>query len=245
MKKILALLLSSALILTAAGCDKKEDPANTTEVTNTIVTPVMDDSTAIAVDYLKGQVPLFSAYLETRMSYPLAYEIEVVNENGTAYAGVYIKDEDSMAMYSKDVTGNSGRTIYDGDKLWYIEDATKTSYLKKDYPVESSKEIVASSLLRIDADSASSYTYETGEKELDGTMYKFESITTTDDIVSEYYFDMETGDLKVIVNGTQKTYVTTLENTVKEEPFEIPADYTEEDMQKYLDSLIADANNNE
>lgn len=243
MKKILALLLTSALILTAAGCNNDGEPENTTEITNNIESPVMDESTTMAVDYLKGQVPLFAAYLDIRMKYPLSYEIEVVNESGTAYAGVYIKDEDSMAMYSKDVTGNSGRTIYDGDKLWYIEDATKTNYLKKNYPVESSKEIVASSLLRIDVDSAISYTYETGEKELDGTTYKFESITTTDGIVSEYYFDMETGDLKVIVNGTQKTYVTTLENTVKEEPFEIPTDYTEEDMQKYLDSLIENSKN--
>lgn len=241
MKKFLALLLSSAMILSLAGCnkDKNEDKTDngTEKVTDVaFAAPDMGESTKQSIEYLKGQVPLFAEYLETRTKFPLTYEVEVPSAEGTGFAGIYIKDKDTVSIVSRDALGNSSTTIYDDDELWYIEDATKTAYVRKDFPDGAAENAVKAYLLQIDYAEAVANTYTTGEKEYDGVLYKHETITSPEGYFSEYYYDMETGDLKIISASNAVSYVTALTNKVtNEDAFKIPADYAEGDLMKYME----------
>lgn len=235
MKKVIALLLSSALILTAAGCSKesKEEDKKVTEVA--FEAPDMSESTKQAIKYLKEKSPLFAKYMEVRTNLPLTFEVEVPSADGTGLAGIYVKDKDTVAVYAKDAAGNSSTTIYDGTDLWYIDDTAKVVYGRDDFPVSASESAVKSYLLEIDAMQVTDYTYASDEKELDGVLYKYESITAPDGTVSEYFFDKKTDELKVIVSGESKTYVTTISSKVSNDYFKIPSDYEEKDLSEYLE----------
>ncbi len=247
MKKTITALLACVFILTAASCgngEKKPEESTTTSATaneNGVVTQVaiqadeQEDTTEQSIEYLKEKAPLFVKYLEVRMQYPLTYEIETETENGIASAGIYIKDKSKVSTYSSDGTGASSTTIYSDDKIYYIDDALKTYYVG-DVPVSASEEMVSNYLLTIDISSAMENAYNTDEKELDGVMYKYESIATPKGALTEYYYDMETEMLKYIVSNGNVNKVTALSNTVKEEAFELPSDYTESTMEEYFAS---------
>ncbi len=243
MKKVIALMLTCALILSAAGCNKKDDnkDKNDGQVTQVAFdAPEIPDTTPEAIEHLKGQIPLFAKYLEKRRVYPLTYEVEVPSAEGTGVAGIYIKDKDTVAIYSKDAAGNSSTTIYDGTKMWYIDDTAKIAYVRKDYPSYAAENMVDSYLLKIDVNEAIANTYSSGEKEFEGTLYKYESISTPEGYFSEYYYDMNTGDLKIVVANGSVSYVTALSNDVTEDVFKIPSDYEEGDLMAYIEELKAE-----
>ncbi len=237
MKKILSVLIASALILTAAGCGENKKPTGaTTKVTETAFEAQIVDTSNEAVAYLESVAPLFVEYLKVRRSVPLVYEIEVETETGIAKAGIYIKDESNISSYSQDEAGNSSTTIYSNDKIYYIDHTTKTIY-EDDVPVESSKEMVRLNLVPLDIESVSHTDYTSGSiKEFNGAEYNYETIGSGEN-VAEYYYDVKTNELKYIVAGGVVNKITNLSNTVNEDAFVIPDDYTRGNMDEYLKSI--------
>ncbi len=238
MKKISALLLTFALVLTAAGCNKENGENNPEETTTTKVTQVIAgdenyvDTSNETYAYLKDKAPLYAKFLEMRRSIPLTFEIEVETDNGTATAGIYIKDESKISTISADGTGASSVTIYNDDKIYYVDDNTKVVYVG-DVPITSSKSMVEANLLSIDIMTAMSYKYTSQEKELDGVVYKCEIIEGGENnTTTEYYFDAETEELRYIVANGRKNKITALNNKVNEDAFKIPSDYTESTMEE-------------
>ncbi len=239
MKKILSVLIASALILTASGCGNESGKETTTqkpESTQVIdMAGSVEDTTDETFEYLKEKAPLYANFLKIRKSIPLSFEIEVKTENGTATAGVYIKDETNISTISADGTGASSTTIYSDDKIYYIDDAAKIVY-EGSVPVDSTKTMVETNLLNVDIMTAMSFKYTTGEeKEIDGVAYKCETISGGENNTStDYLFDKETDEIRYIVVNGNANKITVLNNEVNEKAFEIPADYTKATMEEYF-----------
>ena len=116
MKKFWTILAAGALLLTMAGCNTEEKPSNTGETTKGTgkVTQIVfgedeqpeEDTTEEALNYLREQIPLYTRYLETRRTIPLSFETAVTNEGARVEAGIYIKDEQTIALTAKDEDGN-------------------------------------------------------------------------------------------------------------------------------------------
>lgn len=243
MKKIIAVLLTSALLLTAAGCGKEDETKNESSET-TKVTQVAfqspeeeDDTTAEAVEYLKTQVPLFSKYLETRMQLPLTYEVNIETPEGTQFVGMYAKDDSTLAHVVTGTDGSTETVIYTPEKLYYIIDADKTVYVS-DYSEENAKEAVSASMLRINADDAKNSRYISDYDYYNNVLYKHEIIYTDGYAESHYFYDEATDALKYIVTGDMVTEVVALSNEVDETKFEIPEDYAESDLNAYLEQQL-------
>lgn len=223
MKKFLSVILALGIIFTVSGCNKDKNPEETTEGGSgeqVFEVGGKEDTTDEAVVYLSEKVPYFAKYLEKRMGIPLTYEIEA----GSAKAGIYIMDESKVCHYSMDEAGNSSATIYYDDKIYYIDHAAKIVY-EGDVTVDASKAMVENYRLRIDVDDAKVNAYNSYEEEYEGVTYKYETIATPAGDVTEYYYDMNSGDLVYIVSGGQVNKVTALTDKVDEKHFEIPEDY--------------------
>ncbi len=243
-KRTLSALLAAAMLVTAAGC-KKDSEAESTKKEEGKVTQVAFeaetvDTTEESLEFLKTKVPLFAKYLETRMNYPLTFETEISTaDGGTQFAGIYIRDEKSVALSSKLADGTSERTIYADGKLHYIIDADKTVYTS-DYSEDYAKDVVSSYLLTIDSMYARSLEYAAGTEDYMGTTYNFESVKDTLGNSTIYYFDTETDQLKYVIAGTSSNKVVTLNNEVNNEAFELPADYASADLNEYLTGAIVE-----
>lgn len=241
MKKFTAALLAGAMILSLAGCsDKNGDEAETTTAkTKQEVAYQVEDTTDESVAYLREQVPLFSRYLETRMQYPLTYEVEVTTADGVQTAGIYIFDKNTICNSSTDANGNLTRAIYDGTNCYLISDAEKVIYCST-VSEEGSENIVSTSLMKIRIDDAMNSTYTTGEtKEYNGETYKFETITSGE-TVAEYYFDEITDDLAYIVAGGNATKIVRLDNEKTPSVLELPEDYERKPLEDYLAQAAAE-----
>lgn len=248
MKKILALILTGALILTASACGKNEE-TETTETTTAsdseqgnkktqvaFQAPEIEDTTAEALEYLKTQVPLFSKYLETRMSVPLTFETEITTDKGTAFAGIYIRDDKTVCLSATDETGVSTKTLYLNNKLYYIVDADKAVY-STNYSEENCKEMVEAYLLKISVDDAKACTYVSDYDYFEDTLYKHE-IIYSGSAGTHYFYDENTDELKYIVTDTDVNKIITLNNEITESAFEIPDGYTESDLNEYLENQV-------
>jgi len=238
MKKLLLAFLTSALILTAAGCgeEKKEETKNDgSDKVSQSINFGGEDTTDEAVAYLKTVVPYFSKYLETRMEYPLTYEAEITTAEGTQFAGIYIRDESSMVISAVNLFGSESKTIYTADKMYSVDGVEKIIY-SGDYKEENSKRVVSANLLKIDVEQAKSCDYTSGEKTYNGVNYKHESISMGGATV-DYYFDMNTGDLKYVVSDGSETKVLVLENKVKESAFDLPEGYKEATLEEYYEKI--------
>ena len=248
MKKIIMSLLAAAVVLTTTGCsnDGEKDTTTTTtapEAQQTTVAyqaPETPDTTAEALEYLKGKIPLFVKYLETRRSFPLTYEVETRTADGVSTAGLYIKDKDTIAFTSADYTGASDNTIYDGTNMYYIVHHEKIAYIRNELPIETTTDVVENNLLKLDIWDVSSYKYDKGVKEFEGKTYNYEATIDSNGNASEYYFNQETDALEVVIAGGTPTYVTRIDNTVDDSIFEVPEDYEKGDLDEYLNNLIAD-----
>lgn len=249
MKKIIMSLLAAALVLTAAGCGNNDGEKDTTTTTTTTAgqqtavayqAPEAPDTTAEALEYLKGKIPLFAKYLETRRSFPLTYEVETRTADGVSTAGLYIKDKDTIAFTSADYTGASDNTIYDGTNMYYVVHHEKIVYVRNELPITTTTDVVESNLLKLDIWDVSSYKYDKGVKEFEGKTYNYESTTDSRGNVSEYYFNQETDELEIVVVDGTPTYITRIDNSVDDSVFEIPEDYEKGDLDAYLNDLIAE-----
>lgn len=247
MKKLLALILTGALILTASACGKKEEGETTTTTAGgeeggkktqvAFQAPEVEDTTLEALEYLKTKVPLFSKYLETRMSIPLTFETEITSDKGTAFAGIYIRDDKTVCLSSTDETGASTRTIYLDNKLYYIVDADKAIY-STDYAEDKCKEMVEAYLLKISVDDAKACNYVSDYDYYGDTLYKHEIIYNSASVGTHYFYDENTDELKYVVTDTDESKIISLNNEITESAFELPEGYTESDLNTYLENQV-------
>lgn len=235
MKKILAILAAGALLLTMAGCNTEEKPSDTSETTKGSgkVTQIVfgednepkEDTTEEALNYLRERIPLYTRYLETRRTIPLSFETAVTNEGARVEAGIYIKDEQTLALTAKDEDGNLIRVVYRDGMAYEITDADRTvTYMK--YSEDLTKELVGSYRIKLTLSDVEKCTYTSDSEELNGVSYKHETISAENSSPSNFYFDAETEKLRFIRIGEEISEVLVLSNEVTESAFEIPTDYT-------------------
>lgn len=249
MKKIIAILTAAALILSAAGCNTDEKPSETSGTTKSKdgkVTQVIfgspeeeeEDTSAEALAFLKEQIPLYARYLETRRSIPLTYETAVVSEGARVEAGVYIKDSETFAVSATDEDGNTIRVVYKDGMAYEVDEAERTiRYMK--YSAESTAALVEGYRIKLKLSEVQKCTYVDDIDELNGVTYQHEIIYDENSSPSNFYYDMETGDLRFIRVGEEINEVLVLNNEVKESAFDVPTDYTMIDYDAYLASEYA------
>lgn len=235
MRKFLAIFAAGALLLAAAGCNTEEKPSETTEATkgNGKVTQVVfggdeepeEDTTEEALAYLRERIPLYTRYLETRRTIPLSFETAVTSEGARVEAGIYIKDEKTIALTAKDEDGNLTRVVYRDGMAYEITDKDRTvTYMK--YGEEFVKPLVESYRIKLSLSEVEKCSYVDDYEDLNGVTYKHEIIYDEKSNPSNFYYDKETGKLRFIRNGEEISEVLTLSNEVTESVFEIPTDYT-------------------
>lgn len=246
MKKILLAFLASALILTTAGCgggDNKDSSETSGKKKVTQVAyeaPEEEDTTKEAIEYLKNQLPLYSKYLEIRRGIPLTFETETTTPEGHEIAGLYIRDDSSIAIRSTDDDGNKLTTIYMDSKFYIVSDKDKTIY-SVTYPKDEIQEIVENNRLKIRLSDAQLFTYEAKATDYKDVAYNSELIYTTSDTPAEYYFDKATDELKYIVTGNTEIKILAINNTVTDEVFTLPEDYANATVNEYMEKLEAEA----
>lgn len=245
MKKIVLAIIASALVLATAACGTAEKTEETTKGTGGKVTQVLydtpqeEDTTEEAIEYLKTKIPLFAKYLETRRSIPLTFETEVTTPDTHEFTGIYIRDDKSIAVSAVDDFGNEFRMIYMDETVYFVNDEDKTIY-SYESSEEGIKNVVESYRLKIKLSDAESNSYVDDFDYYKDVLYKHEIIYSDRANPSHYFYDENTEELKYIVSGENETKVLALENTVKEEMFELPAGYKKADMQEYVDKVRAE-----
>lgn len=249
MKKIVAILAAGALILAAAGCNTDAKPSETSGTTKSKDGKVTqqfsfgdtedeEDTTEEAIAFLKEKIPLYTRYLETRRSIPLTYETAVVSEGARVKAGVYIKDAETLAVSATDEDGNEIRVVYKDGMAYEIAEAERTiRYMK--YSPENAAKLIRSYCLKIKLSEVEKCTYVDDVDELNGVAYQHEIIYDENSNPSNFYYDMETGDLRFIRIGEETSEVLVLNNEVKESAFDVPTDYTMVDYDAELASEYA------
>lgn len=235
MKKFLAILAAGALLLTMAGCNTEEKPSDTSETTKGTgkVSQIVfgegeqpeEDTTEEALDYLRERIPLYTRYLETRRTIPLSFETAVTNEGARVEAGIYIKDEQTLALTATDEDGNLIRVVYRDGMVYEVSEAERTvGYMT--YGTESAKDLVESYRIKLALSAVENCAYTSDSEELNGVTYKHETISDGTSNPSNFYFDAETEKLRFIRVGEEISEVTVLSNEVTESMFEIPTGYT-------------------
>ncbi len=240
MKKILALIAAGALLLAAAGCGGTENKPGETTTSGTGKTvkdviysaPQEEDTSEEALAYLKERIPLFVRYMETRRQIPLTYETAVTSEGARVKAGIYIRDEKTIALSSEDEDGNETRVIYMDGKIYEISHADRAVYYM-DYSEKRAAELVEAYRIKLKLSEVEECSYVDDFEELDGVMYQHEIIYDKEDNSSNYYYDEATGDLRFIRIGEEISEVLTLKNEVSDSEFELPADYEMIDYEAY------------
>lgn len=239
MKKIASIIAAAALILTAAGCNgENADTAETTtaaestsgKVHSQVVYGDEEDTTAEALDYLRDKIPLYVKFMEKRMQYPLTFETSI-SESGESLgsAGIYIRDEQSMAVSATDASGNTTKVIYKDGMVYQIESSEKAVY-SRDYSVEGAKSLVSEYLIKIKKSDVEKCSFVDDYEDVDGVTYKHEIIYQADGSPTNYYYDENTDEIVFIRTGEQISKVEKLENAVDESVFEVPADYEMKDF---------------
>lgn len=249
MKKIMALLAAGALILAAAGCNTDAKPSETSDTTKSKDGKVTqqiafddpaeeEDTTEEALAFLKEKIPLYTRYLETRRSIPLTYETAVVSEGARVKAGVYIRDEKTLAVSATDEDGNEIRVVYK-DGMVYEIDAAERTIRYMSYSAENAAELVEGYRIKLKLSEVEKCSYVDDIEELNGVAYQHEIIYDENSHPSNFYYDMETGDLRFIRIGEEINEVVVLNNEVKESAFDVPTDYTMIDYGAQLSSEFA------
>lgn len=235
MKKFLAILAAGALLLAAAACNTEETPSDTSKTTkgDGKVTEIVfgendqpeEDTTEEALNYLRERIPLYTRYLETRRTIPLSFETAVTNEGARVEAGIYIKDEQTIALTAKDEDGNLLRVVYRDGMAYEISEADRTvTYMK--YSEELAKTLVESYRIKLSLSDVEKCSYVDDYDELNGVSYKHEIIYDENSNPSNFYYDEETEKIRFIRIGEEINEVLVLSNEVTESMFEIPTDYT-------------------
>ncbi|MCM1334808.1 MAG: hypothetical protein NC084_09445 [Bacteroides sp.] len=251
MKKLLAILAAGALILAAGGCNGDEEPSKTDETTKGSggkVTQIVfgdgsdaepeEDTTSEALAFLKEKIPLYVRYLETRRAIPLSYETAIVSEGTRATAGVYIRDEKTLALTAYDEDGDGVRVVYKDGRAYEIDDAARTiRYMS--YPEENAAELVESYRIKLKLSEVEKCSYVDDYEELNGVVYQHEIIYDEHANASNFYYDEETGEIRYIRVGEEVSEVLTLTNEVTESAFDLPTDYTMIDYDAELASEYA------
>lgn len=247
-KKFLAVLAAGALLF-AAGCGTEQTPGETTQKTadkEGNVTQIVfgeeetpeEDTTAEALAYLRERIPLYTRYLETRRTIPLSFETAVTNEGARVKAGIYIKDEQTIALTAEDEDGNETRVVYMDGKVYEISSADRTvTYMT--YKEENAKKLVDSYRIKLSLSDVEKCSYVDDYEELNGVSYKHEIIYDENSNPSNFYYDEETGAIRFIRNGEEISEVLVLKNEVTESMFELPTDYTMVDYDAVLSEQYA------
>ena len=258
MKKIIA-VFALICVFAAAGCNNGEASKTTTaapspEATTTTAAVSVDedgkksqvvfdagereDTTEEALAYLEKECPLFKKYLDMRRSVPLTFETTVGTADGEYKTGLYIKDAENFAEYSKDPAGNETTVLYMKDTAYQITSADKTvfKYDCGETEVKSMSEAVRLSEIFLDDVQSTSYSY--GPYEYEGVEYHKVTITPAEGASSEMYFDINTDKLVLSVANGSVSMVDTFENSfTKDEIFNIPEDYEVKSFNEYLEEL--------
>ena len=242
MKKIKLFLAAAVIISAFSGCANNSGEASQTtaggesggQVTQVALgNPEKEDTTDEAVEFLKTKVPLFSRYLETRMQYPLTYEVEIEADGAAPVkSGIYIRDDKSLCVAVEDAEGNTQRELYLEDTYYFIDDKEKVVY-SMEYSEDGCKEAVGYYLLKIDLEEAQKCSYVDDFDTFRDVIYKHEIIYAEDYSQTDYFYDENTEELVYVVSGTTVTKVLKLANENTDSVFEIPADYTQSTLEEY------------
>ena len=258
MKKIIA-VFALVCVFAAAGCNNGSAPNTTTAASDPAATTTTaavsvdedgkksqvvfdagerEDTTEEALAYLETECPLFKKYLDMRRSVPLTFETTVGTSEGEYMTGLYIKDAENFAQYSKDPAGNETTVLYMKDTAYQITSADKTvfKYDCGEAEVKSMSEAVRLSEIFLDDVQSTSYSY--GPYEYEGVEYHKVTIAPAEGASSEMYFDINTDKLVMSVAGDSVSMVTKFENSfTNDDIFKIPEDYEVKSFNEYLEEL--------
>lgn len=238
MKKIISVILTAAVILAAAGCNNGT-PASTTAQNGAATTTAgsstnaqtqiafeanIQDTSAEALEYLEGVVPLFKNYLVKRRTTPLTYETTIKAEDGSWKSNIYIKDDHNAILTSVAPDGTETITVYSVDKGFQLDPTAKKAYIQT-FTDERLTSIISSLLIRISSTDVKTAQYTTGTGTIEGTEYNCESITVSGE-ETVYYFAKDSGDLAYIKDGDTVTKIDRFGSFFdKDDMLAIPADY--------------------
>ncbi|MBO6302752.1 MAG: hypothetical protein J6N15_09980 [Ruminiclostridium sp.] len=260
MKKFLAVFALTALLaVSACNNNGAGQPADTSaaETTGKKVTAVAfeseerPDTTEDALKYIEQNAPLYYNYLKLRRSVPLTLEATTTSGDETIFSGLYIKDKDNIAQYSKSSSGVEKTVLYMTDKAYEINHTTKTVYTF-DCGTEDVEIMYKSlSLAVIYLDDVMASTYATDTAEYEGTEYDRVAITSaldptkemsdTNSVTSYHYFDKSSGSTAYTIteSGEHRSVskIERFENAFDNDSiFTVPTDYT----QKTYEDLLAE-----
>lgn len=257
MKKKIA-LLAMICVLAASGCNNgnNQQSATTTaaapESTTTaavstdengknsqvVYDGTREDTTEEALAYLEKECPLFKKYLDMRRQVPLTFETTVGTEEGEYKTGLYIKDAENFAQYSKDPDGNETTVLYMKDTAYQITTADKVIYKYDCSEAEVKSMFEAQTLATIYLDDVQSTSYGYGTYEFEGTEYHKVTITPAEGPSSELYFDIDTDKLVLSVANGSVAMVDTFENTFnRDDIFILPEGYEVKSYNDYIEEL--------
>ncbi len=266
MKKLIA-ILALAGILAVTGCNNGNNPAGTgsAETTTAVstgkkVTAVAfeaeekPDTTEDALKYLEQNAPLYYNYLKSRRSVPLTFEATSKSGDSTLFSGLYIKDKNNIAQYSKSSDGVEKTVLYMTDKAYEINHTTKTVYTFNCGAEDVEIMYKALTLAVIYADEVMAATYQTDTAEYEGVEYDRLTIGSALDpeqpmsdenkTATYHYFDKTTGQLVYTFSGDDGSIVSKVdrfENVFDNDSiFNVPDDYTQKSYEDLLNEYRND-----
>ncbi len=248
MKKTAALLALLA-IFAISGCnsDNKKPDSQTGNTTTTAdenkVSEVAFKASERelvsdeALHFLSENVPLYSKYVQKRMSIPIILETKITSDSGTLYRNLYIKEDESVSTYAKNYDGSESTVIYALSGCYFIENSTSTAY-KFSYKENVIKDQMKQFQYSITMDSLKAVTETASDATAtyNGEEYNIESITD-DTGKTTYYFDKKTEELRYIVSGDTVTEILKLQAANPDEKyFKIPDGFAVKDFNEYAAS---------
>lgn len=255
MKKILSVISAFAVILTIASCGSNNKPEET-KASDEKVTQVVfggdspkeeeGDTSKEAIEFLKENYPYFyENFFSMRNRIPLTFISSTKQgENDVVTTEVYIKDEDTMTIIGNDALGRKTRIIYDKDMAYQIYDTEKKIY-KTEYGEELVKNNIENTTMKQKYSVVSESGYQfIDSKEHDGKNYKCYIISSYNPYVqgyvaTEYYFDMQTDEIRYIITQGVVSEVMLLSNEISDESvFDIPTDYTEDTVENLNEEIM-------
>ncbi len=252
MKKIAALFALIA-VLAIAGCSNDNKKADGTsqngettttgnKVTEMAVTmPTQERLSEDALEIISQNLPLYRKYLEKRMSIPLVLECKITSPEGTILRNLYIKADESVSTYAKNLDSTESTTIISLDGYYFLDHAEKKAY-KFNYNEDVIKSQMDQFKFGVTMEDMKKITESTmqEEAEYNGAVYKTESVTD-DSGLTTYYFDKSNDELRFIVNGNTVTEILKLEAADPDNKYyEVPADYEVIDFFEYAASVSAE-----
>lgn len=257
MKKFMALLTASAMILAISSCSG-EPAATTTTPAETTTTPMETTTTpeettttpeettapeetdapaesGDPMEILREKAPLYAYYFEESMSFPsylsISYEADLYGTGTLSQCSVVTVMESLEKVLVKTVVDDvSSGVILNGNDYYMISPAEKTAlYMKiEDAQMEEIRaSMTASTGLQFDPAAAE---YESGTEEFEGAEYLFNRITAPAIGEILVYADPATSEITHIINAGITMKIDELSHRTVEAAFEIPDDYTVVDM---------------